>query len=393
MCGSRLLSMAATFEFCQICSKISQMRYDAVHSSAQGGDKGKIRVRTGANSATLGDLNAKLLLGAVRRRGQISRPELAAELGLSLQAVTRIVAGLCRDGLLQSCGKKTLGVGQPTQFYQLVPDAVFSVGIQLQRTRLQWVLTDFCGNILRRQHCALPDWFPQQVQSVLVQHTRSFLAQLSADQQARLCGIGLAMPWFAGNSQFAARLYPQLSVEQLQALQYAWQGIDLAAALQAELGWPVIPENDGSAAAAAELWLGKPASADFLYLYLDQLVAGGLVLNGQLWRGRHGNAAHLAVLPVGNGQLLLQQPDARTISTGLQAAIALLDIPLVIIDSSEPRDLTSLLSGIQQQLQGWEALGLLIPALQPGSLGADAMLLGAAMLPLYQSYAADRTVL
>jgi len=102
-------------------------------------------VRTGANSGILGDFNARLLLGAVRRRSIASRPELASELGLSLQAVTRIVAGLCRDGLLQSCGKKTLGVGQPTQFYQLVPDAVFSIGIQLQRTQLQLVVTDFCG--------------------------------------------------------------------------------------------------------------------------------------------------------------------------------------------------------------------------------------------------------
>ncbi len=350
-------------------------------------------MRTAANSTTLGDLNVRLLLGAVRRRGQVSRPELAIELGLSLQAVTRIVAGLCRDGLLQSCGKKTLGVGQPTQFYQLVADAVFSIGIQLQRTQLQLVLVDFCGNILRRQHYPLSDWLPQQVQPALFQQTRQLLAQLSALQLERLCGIGLAMPWFAGNSQFAARLYPQLTAQQLQALQQAWQGVDLATALQAELQVPVYPENDGSAAAAAELWLGKPVATDFLYLYLDQLVAGGLVLNGQLWRGRHGNAAHLAVLPVSQGQLLLQQPVASTISTGLQATIALLDIPLVIIDSSTACDLAPLLSGIQQQLQTWPALGLLAPQLQPGSLGADAMLLGAAMLPLYQTYAADRTVL
>lgn len=350
-------------------------------------------MRTGANAEMLGDLNARLVLAAVRRRGIASRPELADELKLSLQAVTRIVAGLCRDGLLQSCGKKTLGVGQPTQFYQLVPDTVFSIGIQLQRTQLQLVLTDFCGHILRRQHCPLDRWSPQHVQSVLLQQSRLLLAPLSASQQERLCGIGLAMPWFAGNSQFAARLYPQLDATALQQLTLAWQGVDLAADLQRELEIPVYPENDGSAAAAAELWLGKPAAADFFYLYLDQLPAGGLVLNGQLWRGRHGNAAHLAVLPVRDGRLLLQQSDAQAIATGLQAAMALLDIPLVIIDSCQQHHLTALLAEIRQQLEQWPALGLLIPQLQQGSLGSDAMLLGAAMLPLYQAYAADRTVL
>ena len=353
-----------------------------------------IPVRTAANSATLGDLNVRLLLGAVRRRAQVSRPELAAELGLSLQAVTRIVAGLCRDGLLQACGKRTLGVGQPTQFYQLVPDAVFSIGIQLQRTQLKLVLVDFCGSIVQRQHCPLSDWLPQQVQPALLQQTRQLLAQLSALQLERLCGIGLAMPWFAGNSQFAARLYPQLSDDQLQALQLAWQGVDLAAELQAELQLAVFPENDGSAAAAAELWLGKQVTADFLYLYLDQLIAGGLVLNGQLWRGRHGNAAHLAVLPVNRGELLLQQPDASAINTALQATIALLDIPLVIIDSPvATAELPTLLAEIELRMQHWQTMGLLAPTLQQGSLGAEAMLLGAAMLPLYQAFAPDRTVL
>ena len=350
-------------------------------------------MRNGANAGMLGDLNARLLLGAVRRRATASRPELAAELALSLQAVTRIVAGLCQDGLLQSCGKKTLGVGQPTQFYQLVPDAVFSIGIQLQRTQLQLVLTDFCGNILCRQQCPLGQWLPAQVQPTILQQTRQLLAQLSPRQRERLCGIGLAMPWFAGNSQFAARLYPQLDANALLQLQQAWQGVDLAKDLQQELQIAVYPENDGSAAAAAELWLGKPAAADFLYLHLDQLPAGGLVLNGQLWRGRHGNAAHLAVLPTGSGKQLLQNPDALAIATGLQAAIALLDIPLVIIDSSQQHNLTALLADIRQQLQQWPELGLLVPQLQPGSLGSDAMLLGAAMLPLYQAYAADRTVL
>lgn len=350
-------------------------------------------MRTGANAVMLGDLNARLLLGATRRRGQASRPELAAELGLSLQAVTRIVAGLCRDGLLQSCGKKNLGVGQPTQFYQLVPAAVFSIGIHLQRTGVHLVLTDFCGQVLYRQHAVLGDWSPQQVQQTLLRQCRQLLTQLSPQQQQRLCGIGLAMPWFAGNSQFAARLYPHLSAAELTALQQAWQEVDLAAALQAALNIEVWAENDGSAAAAAELWLGKPAATDFLYLYLDQIIAGGLVLNGQLWRGRHGNAAHVAVLPVATRQLLMQLPDAANLCAGLQAAIALLDIPLVIIDSSDPNQLSPLIRDIQQQFANWPALGLLAPQLQAGSLGADAMLLGAAMLPLYQAYAPDRTVL
>ncbi len=365
-------------------------------------------MRTAANISLLGDLNARLLLSAVRRRQTASRPELAGELQLSLQAVTRIVAQLEQAGLLTSCGKQQLGLGQPTRFYQLEPSAAYSMGLQLHRRLLRLVLTDFCGQVLTQREATLTDWQPAAVCAALAPLLADVLSGLSPAQRDKLCGLGVAMPWFAGNPLFAGALWPELDEQALQQRQQDWQQFDLRGWLAAQLPCPVLLENDGAAATTAELLLAQPAT-DFLYLYLDDLPAAGLVLQGQLWRGRHGNAAHLAVLPAGAG-LLFQQlpPPAKAIAAdeadwlaravpalrdALQATMATLDLPVVVIDSSQPQRLPSLLPALAAQLSDWPALGLLPPKLQQGRLGSDAMLLGAAMLPLYQAYAPDRTVL
>jgi len=369
-------------------------------------------MRIAANISLLGDLNARLLLAAVRRRQQASRPELASELQLSLQAVNRIVAQLEHAGLLSACGKQQLGLGQPTRFYQLTPSAVYSLGLQIHRRQLRLAPTDFQGRLLQRLDAPLTDWHPAHVCQQLGPLLQKLLNGLSQEQQDRLCGLGVAMPWFAGSPLFARQLWPQLTDAELITRQQAWQQFDLSQWLASQLPCPVWIENDGAAATTAEMLL-TPAASDFLYLYLDDLPAAGLVLQSQLWRGRHGNAAHLAVFSAGSQRLYQQlrwldspQPDdaagpqpawlARAVpalAAALQASIALLDVPLVVIDSSQPQRLTELLPALAAELHGWPELGLIAPQLQAGALGEQAMLLGAAMLPLYQSYAPDRTVL
>jgi glucokinase len=80
-------------------------------------------------------------------------------------------------------------------------------------------------------------------------------------------------------------------------------GFRLAEALSKELGWPVFLENDANAAALGELWLG--AGRDFRTIVCVTLgtgVGGGIILDGELWRGSDGSAGeigHTTVDPFG----------------------------------------------------------------------------------------------
>jgi glucokinase len=80
-------------------------------------------------------------------------------------------------------------------------------------------------------------------------------------------------------------------------------GFRLAAALEGELKWPAILENDANAAAIGEMWQGAGRGCSTIVcVTLGTGVGGGIILDGQLWRGVDGSAAeigHLSIVPFG----------------------------------------------------------------------------------------------
>jgi glucokinase len=78
-------------------------------------------------------------------------------------------------------------------------------------------------------------------------------------------------------------------------------GFRLAAALESELEWPAILENDANAAALGEMWRGAGKGyCTLICLTLGTGVGGGIILDGKLWRGADGSAAevgHMGIDP------------------------------------------------------------------------------------------------
>lgn len=68
----------------------------------------------------------------------------------------------------------------------------------------------------------------------------------------------------------------------------------LKAVLEDRLGWPVLLENDANAAAVGEMWLGAARGCrDVVSVTLGTGVGGGVILDGELWRGAHGSAGEI----------------------------------------------------------------------------------------------------
>jgi glucokinase len=76
-------------------------------------------------------------------------------------------------------------------------------------------------------------------------------------------------------------------------------GFRLAAALESELDWPVILENDANAAAIGELWRGAGQGyCTLICVTLGTGVGGGIILDGKPWRGVDGSAAEIGHIGV-----------------------------------------------------------------------------------------------
>ena len=74
----------------------------------------------------------------------------------------------------------------------------------------------------------------------------------------------------------------------------ALSNFPLKSVLEDRLGWPVLLENDANAAAVGEMWLGAARGCrDVVSVTLGTGVGGGVILDGELWRGAHGSAGEI----------------------------------------------------------------------------------------------------
>jgi glucokinase len=126
--------------------------------------------------------------------------------------------------------------------------------------------------------------------------TLQFIAEvvheLTGGHQVEAVGIGAA-GWI-DESRSRVLFAPNL----------AWRDEPLRERVSAEVGLPVVVENDANAAAWAEFRYGSARDvSDSMALFtVGTGIGGGLVLNGELWRGSHGMAAelgHMRAVPEG----------------------------------------------------------------------------------------------
>jgi predicted NBD/HSP70 family sugar kinase len=384
----------------------------------------------GSSQGGLRQYNERVVLHAIRLHGALAGADLARLTGLTAQTVSQIGKRLLEEGLLLK-GEPVRGrVGQPSVPLSLRPDGAFAMGVHVGRRRLDTVLVDFVGAVRERWvlEYDFPD--PQAVLAEIGQRLQVIRERLGPEGSERLTAVGVAAPLSMGGWSAV------LGIDAEQAAR--WDGVDLRAEVERRTGLPVHLLKDTAAACVSELVAGRGHSVhSFLYLFVDTLIGGGLVLDSRLRTGLHGNAGAVGSLPLGlaqapeghPAQLLsaasllglerrwrdaglpadaaalaqaLQPPwrphteawlaqAGRAIALAVHAAACLLDLEGVIIDGAFDRALLqALLESAQQALALYDWEGVAPPQLLAGTIGADARAVGGALLPLYAAFAPDR---
>ncbi len=229
-------------------------------------------------------LRARRLLGAIRRHGSVSRATLIRESGLSGTAVFRATEELAAAGLVRAGETVAAGRGQPSASIHILPDAAFALGLSVMTDRADVVLLDLAGAVRGRAEVTLPGMPRDAILDAAAAFGHDRLAAMDIPRD-RLKGMGVAVAgYFVGPD----RVNPG---EELAD----WALLDLHAAASTRLSLPVAVENMASAAALGEHLLGVGAGyASLCYLNVAAGFGAGIVLDGQLLRGRHGNAGEIA---------------------------------------------------------------------------------------------------
>jgi predicted NBD/HSP70 family sugar kinase len=245
----------------------------------------------GTNLARVKDYNEVVVLELVRANGPIGRPAIASATGLTLQTVSNITRRLLAAETVVEDAVD--GNGRLKRALRINPDAGYAIGIQLVRSSLAVGVVDLAGDIRGRAETAIEhDEAPERVLSRLPGLVDDALAAAGVPPERVLgAGIGAPGPLDLHEGRLLNVLHPR-----------SWPHFPLAGAVADVLGLRVIMDNDATAAALGEHWRGVGEGAEsFVYLYIGDGIGGGLVLDGQAYRGLRGNTGEISHIQVDPG--------------------------------------------------------------------------------------------
>jgi predicted NBD/HSP70 family sugar kinase len=259
-----------------------------------------------ADQTTVRRANLSVVLRHVASAGPCSRAQVAAETGLTRGTVSSLVTELIALGLLRETGEAASprGVGRPGVALELA-DVVVGIGLEVNVDYLAVSVEDMTGSV-RHEHRAHYDnrrSAPSTVLDRLGVAAREAL-DAAARQGLRPVGVSVAVPGLVEEASGMVVFAPNLG----------WSDLPVAGELEARLELPVHVENESNLAALAEHWTGAAVGIDdFVCVFGEVGVGGGVVLGGRLFRGSHGFGGEFGHVPV--------DPAGRTCACGSRGCV------------------------------------------------------------------------
>jgi predicted NBD/HSP70 family sugar kinase len=234
--------------------------------------------------------NAVAALQAIFANERLSRADLARQLGLNRSSSGNIIAELTANGLVREVTGEMPKRSQPTRagrpgiLLELVPESALFVGAEIGVEHITVLRIDLTAQIV---HCRVE---PYNGRSASVAQAVDHAVELAFDgltseELDRCEGFGLSAPAQMDRNG-KVRVAPLLG----------WQDLDLAALVRNAL--PVqmaaFVENDANAFAIGEAYTRRDGRDGVtLFLVIESGVGGGIVIDGQLFRGGHGLAGEI----------------------------------------------------------------------------------------------------
>jgi len=246
-------------------------------------------------SRQISQLHLYQVLHAVRlAAAPLSRAEICTATGLSQPAVSTLTRRLIESQALKEVGARpSLAGGRREREFVINADYAWVVGVQVAVHQITIARSDFGGSV--RRTLKLPLAAPQAPAMLvrrIAQGIEACLASSTADVRERLAGVGVALPGFIDSMRGDVHWSAVLR-------QPRGKPVALAQALSDAMEVPVLIENDANMLALAEQWSSQAAHlTDLAVLILEHGLGLGVVLNGELYRGRSGLAAELAHVQV-----------------------------------------------------------------------------------------------
>lgn len=236
------------------------------------------------------------ILRLIVENAPISQSDLKVRSGLSMSTVSQATNRLLAQEIVQELGLRRVSMGRPKTLLGLNADRASVIGIQLNAERNLIVMTDLSGNLLGEQQMPKGTLTPRQLGDALAKFLRGV-------EEKRVGAIGLALSGLVDADNGYC----------IRSKVLDWDNVPIARLLEARFSLPVFIENDANAMAMAAMVFGQLGNAQSAVIATyGKGIGAGIILNRQLYRGRHGKAGEIGNGLVADGSLRLLEDVASS---------------------------------------------------------------------------------
>jgi len=243
-----------------------------------------------ATRGTSRQINRQIALTLISSHQPISRADLSRRMKMRRGAVGLLVQELLADcQIVEGTTGETARGRRPTMLY-INTRSGSSVAIDIRASRTFLMLADLMGQP-RSDIVSLPTaQEPKRLVTALARRIADLLKS-HAGIVGACRGIGVVVPGMVDPGTGRVLHAPTLR----------WRNVDLQARLALATGLPVHVENSGRACALAQVWEARNVAArvrNLVFVSVSDGIGVGVVVNGELLRGRHNIAGEFAHMPL-----------------------------------------------------------------------------------------------
>jgi len=247
---------------------------------------------TKATRGTSREINRQIILTLIRTHQPVSRADLARLMETNRASITSLVNELLSEKLVREGAKGDLGVpGRKPTFLYINSEKGFAIGLDVRSSRTLMMMTDSIGNQFGEIVSFPTKIDPREFVASLGQKIRKALD--AAGVSFRSCdGIGIVFPGMVDRESGTVINAPKLG----------WKRVPLIEMLKKEFkGVAIHLENSGRACALSQIWSSRKQTHgenDSVFVSVSDGVGVGVVINGELVRGKHNTAGEFGHTPL-----------------------------------------------------------------------------------------------
>lgn len=244
-----------------------------------------------AKRGTSREINRQIALTLIRTHQPISRADLSRLMDTNRANVTFIVNELLEENLVREGAQGSEKVrGRKPTFLYLNSQKSYAVAVDVRASRTFVMFTDSIGNQISEITSFPTEPDLSRFVKTLSEHIKRNVPNSVGNSNCD--GIGIVVPGMLNRRTGVVLNAPTLG----------WRDVNLLAPLQAEFeGIEIQLENSGKACALSQIWMKRSdfsPSNDIVFVSVSDGVGVGVIINGEVMRGKHNTAGEFGHIPL-----------------------------------------------------------------------------------------------